>query len=356
MTEYERTPGLDPAAMREAEDLWNTRAKPPGSLGDIERIGVQLAGIAGFAPPPVPRRPAIVVFGGDHGVTQARVSQWPSEVTRLMASSMATGGAAISAFARIVGASLTVVDVGIAGPPVGHGVVDRRVRAGTANLVEGPAMTVDEALQAVQVGRAVTAELIDAGADLIVGGDMGIGNTTPSSILIALTLIGPPSGITPERPGALTASAVASAVTGPGAGLSDDARAHKRLIVERAVEQATELPDPWARLAAVGGLEIAALAGCYIEAALRRIPYVVDGVIALAALCVADSITPGIPRTALAGHRSTEPAASLALERFDLRPLLDLNLRLGEGTGAALAIPLVQAAAEALNAMDALPA
>jgi len=330
---------LDRNAMAAARERWDGRAKPPSSLGRLEALGVHLAGIAGRCPPPVPAHPAVVVFAADHGVVADGASAWPSEVTALMVANMADGGAAVCSFANVVGAALRVVDVGVAGD-VGAvpGVVHRKVRTGTASLARGPAMTVDEVRAALSVGVDLADSCIDTGADLLVAGEMGIGNTTPAACLIAVIC-----GATPDK------------VVGPGAGLPDDRLAHKAGLIASGIERAATIPEPIELLAEVGGLELAAIAGFYCRAAERRVPVVVDGVIALAALLVADRLQPGTAARSIAGHRSTEPAADLALTFLDTAPLLDLDLRLGEGTGAVLAIPLIQAAARALRDMADLP-
>lgn len=332
-------PPLDRAAMAAARARWDTRVKPPGSLGRVEDLGVHLAGVTGTCPPPVPTRPAVAVFAGDHGVVADGASAWPSAITGLMVETISSGRAAISAFAATVGATVVVVDVGVAAD-LGHlhGIRHARVRAGTASIARGPAMAVDEALAAVDAGRDVAGELVDGGADLLVGGEMGIGNTTPATALIC--------ALTGEDPAGLT---------GPGAGLPAGGLAHKQALVAAAVERVGGTTDAATVLAEVGGLEIAALAGFYASAADRRVPFVVDGVIALAALCVADGLHPGTAARAVAGHRSSEPAATAALAHLRLDPVLDLDLRLGEGTGACLAVPVVQAAAAALTSMGALP-
>lgn len=336
----EPVPGPDESAAAAARERWATRAKPPGSLGVLEDLGVHLAGLAGICPPPVPTQPAVVVFAGDHGVVADGASAWPAEVTVAMVASMAAGGAAINAFARTVGASVTVVDVGVAGAlPADLDVLDHRVRSGTGSIVQGPAMTHAEAATAVAVGAGLAEAQIAAGADCLVGGEMGIGNTTPSAALIAVA-----AGVAPE------------VVVGPGAGVPDRGIDHKRSLVAAAIERAGPPTGGFELLAELGGLEIAALCGFQIGAARARVPFVVDGVIALAAMCVADLLVPGTARLAIAGHRSSEPAASIALAHLGLEPLLDLGLRLGEGTGACLAVPLVAAAARALNDMADIPA
>lgn len=330
---------LDEAAMGAARRRWADRAKPPGSLGRLEDIAVEVAGITGTCPPAVPASPAVTVFAGDHGVVADGASAWPSEVTGLMVSTMAAGGAAVSAFAATVGASVTVVDVGVAGDaPAGGGVVHARVRAGTASIARGPAMTRAEALAALRVGAEQAQARVAAGADLLVGGDMGIGNTTPAAALVARCTGRPPGGL-----------------VGPGAGVPPEGLGTKLALVEAALARAAGVDDPVDVLAHLGGLELAALAGHHLGAAAAGVPAVVDGVIALAALCVAERIAPGTASRTIAGHRSTEPAATAALHHLGMTPLLELDLRLGEGTGACLAVPLVQAATRALRDMAALP-
>ncbi|HEX4901353.1 MAG TPA: nicotinate-nucleotide--dimethylbenzimidazole phosphoribosyltransferase [Acidimicrobiales bacterium] len=355
-------PADDPARAAGAggaAERWSTRAKPPGALGRVEDAAIRVAAITGRCPPAVPERPAVVVFAGDHGVVADGASAWPSEVTAAMVQAMAGGGAAVNAFAATVGATLTVVDVGVASPlpdlttsfrdapdvagDVSRGpervVLDRRVRAGTASIAREAAMTRAEAEAAVLAGASVADDVIEAGADLLVGGDMGIGNTTSSAALVAWATGTAPDGL-----------------VGLGAGLPADGLDRKRALVRAAVHRARDLDDPLDALAEIGGLEIAALAGLHLAAAARRLPTIVDGVIGAAALCVADAIAPGTAAHAIGGHRSVEPASAVALAHLGITPLLDLDLRLGEGTGACLAIPLVQAACRALRDMADLPA
>jgi len=330
-----RVPALDGAARDAAAARHEELTKPSGALGQLEALGIHLAAISGACPPPVPARPGVAVFAADHGVVAAGVTPWPQEITAAMVANFAAGGAAINVIARAVGASVHVVDVGVAGAvPSGTAVIDRKVRAGTANMADGPAMTLPEARAAVEVGVETARTLIAAGHDLLVTGDMGIGNTTPSAACIA----------------ALTGNA-AGAVTGRGTGIDDEMLAIKLGVVERALDRIAPIVDPLTILAEVGGLEIAALAGFCIAGAAARVPVLVDGVIACAALCVADALAPGTAARCIAGHRSVEPGASAALAHLGLQPLLDLDLRLGEGTGACLAVPLVRAAAAILGEM-----
>lgn len=325
--------------MEEARARWATRAMPPGALGRLQEVAVHLAGIAGVCPPPAPRRPMVVVFAGDHGVVADGASAWPSEITAAMVATVSSGRAAISVFAETVGADVVVVDVGVQTPldPI-PGVRTERVANGTASIAAGAAMTVDQAEDAVAVGIRIASEQMKTGADCLIGGDLGIGNTTAAAALI----------------GAFTGRS-AEEVTGTGAGVPAGGLDHKRRLVSIAIERAEACTEPLEVLATAGGLEIAALAGLYVAAAEHRVPFIVDGVIAGAALCAADALAPGTAARAIAGHRSSEPAASIVLDYLGLDPLLDLNLRLGEGTGACLAFPLVQAAALALTDMADLP-
>jgi nicotinate-nucleotide--dimethylbenzimidazole phosphoribosyltransferase len=326
---------LNETAMAEARHLHARLTKPAGSLGVLEEVGVQLAGIAGLCPPPLPDPAAVAVFAADHGVVAAGVTPWPQEVTAQMVANFCSGGAAINALARQVGARLVVVDVGVAGDVPSHpDLVVSKVRRGTADLSVGPAMSVDEARAAFDVGRRVAERLVDDGARLLATGEMGIGNTTPAAALVA-AFTGQP----------------AEECTGRGTGIDDDTLARKRAVVKSAVARARTSGDPWTVLAEVGGLEIAALAGFVVGGAAARVPVVVDGVIALAGVLAAEAIAPGSVRACIAGHRSTEPGAGVALDHLGLRPLLDLGFRLGEGTGACLATTLVQAAARVLREM-----
>lgn len=327
------SPSSDAAAAASAH--LDSLTKPVGSLGRLESLAVQLAGIAGVSPPPVPTQPAVAVFAGDHGVLAEGVTPWPQEVTGQMVANFCAGGAAINVLARQVGARVVVVDVGVAGPVVSYaGLIEARVAPGTANLADGPAMTPAQVASALDVGASVARTLIGDGADCLVTGDMGIGNTTPSAALIA----------------ALTGRPVVS-VTGRGTGIDDERLARKVAVIERAVARIAPSADPLTVLAEVGGLEIAALTGFIVAAASARVPVIVDGVIAGAALLVASRLDARVLPYVIAGHRSVEPGATAVLAELGLEPVLDLGLRLGEGTGACLAFPVVQAAALVLNEM-----
>ncbi|HEV2993716.1 MAG TPA: nicotinate-nucleotide--dimethylbenzimidazole phosphoribosyltransferase [Acidimicrobiia bacterium] len=326
---------VDDDAAAAARARQDQLTKPPGSLGRVEDLGVQLAAIAGRCPPPVPQRPVVAVFAADHGVVASGVTPWPQEVTAQMVANFVGGGAAINVFARQVGATVQVVDVGVAGDVSSlAGVEHRKVRAGTADLAHGPAMSVAEARAALDVGADLAARLLAAGHDLFATGDMGIGNTTASAAVIAASTRQP-----------------ADAVTGRGTGIDDAMLAHKTDVVAAATARVVDYLDPVSVIAEVGGLEIAALAGYIVGAAAGGCPVLIDGVIAAAALLLAERLAPGVASRCIAGHRSTEPGATVALRHLGLEPVLDLGLRLGEGTGACLAVPVVGAAARVLSEM-----
>jgi nicotinate-nucleotide--dimethylbenzimidazole phosphoribosyltransferase len=330
-----RVSPLDEEAASAARAHHDRLTKPAGSLGRLEDLGVQLAAIAGECPPPLPKPAAVAVFAGDHGVAASGVTPWPQEVTAQMVANFVTGGAAINAIARQVGASVHIVDVGVAADP-SHldAVIRRNVRRGTADLSIGPAMSVAEARAALDVGSSIAAELVAQGNRLLVMGDMGIGNTTPSAALIA----------------ALTGRE-GRAVTGRGTGIDDEMLALKTRIVEDAVGRTRGWLDPVSILSEVGGLEIAALAGFVVGGVAAGVPVLVDGVVTGAALLVAAALAPGTAARCVAGHRSSEPGAAAVLERLAMAPVLDFAMRLGEGTGGCLAIPVVQAAAGVLRDM-----
>ena len=321
---------IDEQAMADARQLHDRLTKPRGSLGRLEQLGIQLCGIAGTCPPPVPEPVTVAVFAGDHGVLAEGVTPWPQEVTAQMVANFCAGGAAVNVLARQVGANVVVVDVGVASElPDDPNLRKRKVRAATRNLAVEAAMTPQETAAAIDVGRETAASCVDAGARCLVTGDMGIGNTTASAALIA----------------AYTGLA-ARQVTGRGTGVDDETLARKVDVVERALRRATG--DP---LVEVGGLEIAALAGFITEGAARGMPVIVDGVIACAALLAAEERAPGTKASCIAGHLSTEPGAGAALGHLGLEPVLDLGLRLGEGTGALLAVHMVRAAALVMREM-----
>jgi nicotinate-nucleotide--dimethylbenzimidazole phosphoribosyltransferase len=323
----------DAAAEAEARDRLDRMTKPRGSLGRVEDLAVRLAGIAGQCPPPVPEPAAVAVFAGDHGVHAQGVSPWPQEVTAQMVGNFLAGGAVVNAFARQLGAEVQVVDVGVAAPldPV-PGLLPRRIAAGTADMTVGPALTRDQARRAVEAGIEVARDLVAAGNRCLVTGDMGIANTTAAAALICAVTGADPAG-----------------ATGRGTGIDDATLVRKTAVVRQAL--ALHTPDPTdglGLLAAFGGLEHAGIAGFVLGAAALRVPVLLDGVNAGAAALVASVLAPDAVAACVAGHRSAEPGHRIATAHLGLEPLLDLGMRLGEGTGALLALPVVQGAARAL--------
>ena len=340
-TTTEAIGALDEPAMAAARDLQSRLTKPAGSLGALEELSVRLAGLAGRCPPPVPEPAAVAIFAGDHGVHAQGVTPWPQEVTAQMIGNFLAGGAVVNAFARQAGASVTVVDVGVATPPLAGPagdagaprLVEANVRRGTRDMTVTAALTRDEALAAVETGIRVAGDLVDAGAGILLTGDMGIGNTTPAAALVAAF-----------------AGVDAAEATGRGTGVDDSTYRHKIEVVRAALRRHEPDPaDPLGVLAAVGGLEHAALAGLILGAAARRVPVLLDGVIAVSAALAAAAFAPHATGAMVAGHRSAEPGATVALRRLGLTPLIDLGLRLGEGTGALLALPVVTGAVRVLH-------
>jgi nicotinate-nucleotide--dimethylbenzimidazole phosphoribosyltransferase len=325
---------LDAKALGEAWERQKRMTKPAGSLGMLEIISAQLCGLSRACPPPVPEPAAVAVFAGDHGVHAQGVTPWPQEVTGQMVANFLGGGAVCNAFAAQVGAEVCVVDVGVAAELPGMpGLVPRKIRPGTADLTAGPAMTREEALRAIEAGIETARDLVTAGNKALLSGEMGIANTTASAALIAV--------FTDTDP---------AEVTGRGTGINDDMHARKVDVVRRALERHRPDPaDPVGVLAALSGLEHAALVGFILGGASLRTPVILDGVSAGAAALVARAIAPEALAACIAGHRSPEPGHAAALTKLGLRPLIDLDLRLGEGTGALLALPLVQSAARAMH-------
>jgi nicotinate-nucleotide--dimethylbenzimidazole phosphoribosyltransferase len=333
---------LDAGAMAEARAHQDRLTKPRGSLGVLEDVAVRLAGIAASCPPPLPTPAALAIFAADHGVHARGVSPWPQEVTAQMVANFAAGGAVANAFAAQVGASVTVVDVGVASDlPTTSAVISRKVAYGTADMSQGPAMTPEQAVEALTVGVQVARELVDAGNRCLITGDMGIANTTASAALVcAFTGMDPAS------------------VTGRGTGIDDGMYRHKIEVVRQAlrangISEGRAVPvgaeSALGTLTAVGGLEHAAIAGFVLGAAAARVPVILDGVIAGSAALVAAALAPDAIGHCVAGHRSAEPGHAAALAHLGLRPLVDLELRLGEGTGGLLAHPLVGAAARVMH-------
>jgi nicotinate-nucleotide--dimethylbenzimidazole phosphoribosyltransferase len=275
------------------------------------------------------------VFAGDHGVHAQGVTPWPQEVTASMIANFRAGGAAVNVLARQAGADVYVVDMGVAADLApGPDLLDHKIRPGTSDLATGPAMSRDEAVQGLLAGAAVAQQLVDEGYDCLLSGDMGIANTTPSAALVAAF-----TGSAPGR------------VTGRGTGVDDPTLARKVEVVSAALLERPPGDDPVETLASVGGFEHAGIAGFVLGAAARRTPVILDGVIAGAAALVAQALAPDALGYCFAGHRSVEPGHVVALDRLGLRPLVDLDLRLGEGTGAVLSFPLVEAAGAVLREM-----
>ncbi|WP_131787038.1 nicotinate-nucleotide--dimethylbenzimidazole phosphoribosyltransferase [Frankia symbiont of Coriaria ruscifolia] len=328
--------------------------KPPGALGRLEEISVWLAGVQGVCPPKPFQRIRAVIIAGDHGIARAGVSAFPPEVTAQMVANFAAGGAAVNVLARTVGASVRVVDLSVdadepAAPDGGGGEgegVDAgagaaasagryRVRRGSGRIDVEDALTADEAARAFDIGRAIADEEVDAGADLLVPGDMGIGNTTPSAAIVATLLDREPID-----------------TVGRGTGIDDTRWMIKTAAIRDAMRRGRPFAaDPLALLRVIGGADLTALTGLLVQAAVRRTPVVLDGVVICAAALVAEAYAPGSKAWWVAGTRSTEPAQKLTLTSLGVEPLLDLGLRLGEGSGALLAVNLLVAAQATLAEM-----
>jgi nicotinate-nucleotide--dimethylbenzimidazole phosphoribosyltransferase len=321
------------AAARARQDRLT---KPPGSLGRLEDLSVWVASCQGLCPPRQFQRPRVVVFAGDHGVTCAGVSAYPAEVTAQMVANFDAGGAAINVLAEAAGASVRVVDIAVdAAEPLSPSIGAHKVRRGSGNIVVEDALSADETAAAIQAGRQIADEEVDSGADLLIAGDMGIGNTTAAATLIA--------SLTNSEP---------VAVVGRGTGIDDAGWARKTAAIRDALYRARGLSaDPVGLLRVCGGADLAAMAGFCAQAAVRRTPVLLDGVVVTAAALVADRLAPGARQWWQAGHRSTEPAHALALRQLELEPIIDMRMRLGEGTGAAVALPVVRAAVATLASM-----
>jgi nicotinate-nucleotide--dimethylbenzimidazole phosphoribosyltransferase len=324
----------DPAVARKTQALLDNKTKPRGSLGRLEEIACRIAAARGVPVPELPVK-AVVVMAGDHGVAAEGVSAFPQEVTWQMVANFVRGGAAINVLARQAGAEVLVADLGVKQPVDLPGVRSARVGPGTGNIAREPAMTRAQAVRALEAGIAIADELAGRGVTLLATGEMGIANTTPASALAA------------HHTGAAPAE-----ITGRGTGVDDAGLARKRDAVRRALELHSRPGlDPVDALARLGGFEIAGLAGLVLGAAARRVPVVIDGFISSAAALAAVRIAPPAAPYLVAAHRSVEPGHRHVLAALDARPLLELELRLGEGTGAALAMHLVEAAIRILREM-----
>ena len=318
------------AAVARQEQL----TKPAGSLGRLEELGVWVAARQGACPPHPFARPRVVVFAGDHGVAGGGVSAYPSEVTGQMVTNFLTGGAAVNVLAAASGASVRVVDMAVDADTPSL-VSAHKVRRSSGSIDREDALSAAEVTAAVEAGRAIADEEVDGGADLLVAGDMGIGNTTPAAVLVAAL-----------------SSTEPVAVVGRGTGIDDTAWMRKTAAIRDALRRARAvLNDPMALLRTSSGADIAALTGFLAQASVRRTPVVLDGVVVGAAAMVAEELAPGARQWWLAGHRSVEPGARIVLDHLDLTPVLDLGMRLGEGSGALTALPVVTASVRLLADM-----
>jgi nicotinate-nucleotide--dimethylbenzimidazole phosphoribosyltransferase len=321
--------------MGAATSRWDTLTKPRGSLGRLEALACRVAGITGQERPRLAER-LVFVLAGDHGVTTEGVSAYPADVTAQMVYNFVRGGAAINVLARQVGARVIVVDMGVdAELPMLPGLVVKKVRRGTWNFARQAAMTPEEALVCVETGMALVEAEIMQRPSWVVTGDMGIGNTTASSAIIA-TMTGTP----------------VDRVTGRGTGVSGAALARKTAVIKEALDRhQPRADDALDVLSKVGGFEIGGLAGVILGAAERRCPVVLDGLIATAAALLAVGLVPAVRDYLIAGHRSIEPGHTVALQALGLEPVLDLEMRLGEGSGGVLALPVLEAACRLLDEM-----
>jgi nicotinate-nucleotide--dimethylbenzimidazole phosphoribosyltransferase len=325
---------LDEAAAAAAQAELDRKTKPRGSLGRLERLAVRLAAIRAESPPAT-LRPVVLVAAGDHGVVAEGVSAYPQEVTRQMLATFAAGDAAVCVLSRLAGAELVVADAGVVESLDHPSIRDLRLGSGTANAAEGPAMTREQAAESILRGAALARELVEDGATLLALGEMGIGNTTAAAAIAAVLLERDPAE-----------------VCGPGTGLDAAGVAHKAAVVRRMLHaNEPRAADPLGALAAVGGFELGVLAGAVLAGAGARAVLLLDGFISGAAALLAVRLAPAARGYLVAAHRSSEPGHHAVLEALGLEPLLDLDLRLGEGSGAALALPLVAAARSVLAEM-----
>ena len=336
MIDFADVPPLDGRAGAAARRRQDLLTKPSGALGRLEDLSVWVASCQGDCPPKQFERARIVVFAGDHGVASSGVSAYPSEVTAQMVTNIEAGGAAINTLAEAAGATVRVVDMAVdRDESPGDATTTHRVRRSSGNIATEDALHLDEAIAAIEAGRRIADDEVDAGADLLIVGDMGIGNTTAATTLIAALI-----GTEPV------------AAVGRGTGIDDAAWSRKTAAVRDALYRSRDRrDDPVALLAACGGADLAAMAGFCAQSAVRRTPLLLDGVVVTAAALVADRMAPGARAWWRAGHRSPEPAHSLALAELGLDPIVDLGLRLGEGTGAAVALPILRAAVSLLASM-----
>ena len=331
----EKIEPVDRELMKEAQKRLDSLTKPQGSLGRLEDLAKKVVGITGDKMPDLDEK-VVVVMAGDHGVVEEGVSAYPKEVTGQMVLNFIRGGAAINVLARHVGARVVVVDMGTAVDfEKDTGVINKKIGYGTKSFLKGSAMTRDEAIKSIESGIEVVEEIGKGKLDILATGDMGIGNTTPSSAIIAAF-----SGCDVRK------------VTGRGTGIDDEALGNKIKVIEAGI--VANVPDPEDAidvLSKVGGFEIGGLAGCVLAAAANRIPVIIDGFISTAGALIATELAPAAKDYIIASHVSQEIGHRLMLERMGLKPLLDLNFRLGEGTGAVLCMNLVEAGVKMLKEM-----
>lgn len=329
----------DPDAEAAARARQDTLTKPRGALGRLEDLSVWVASCQGQCPPRQFDRARVVVFAGDHGVARSGVSAYPPEVTAQMVANIGAGGAAINALADVAGVTVRVVDLAVDCDEHLIAASDKfsdKVRRGSGDIAVEDALTDEETARAIVAGQQIADDEVDAGADLLIAGDMGIGNTTPAAVLVA--------ALTNTEP---------VAVVGFGTGIDDAAWSRKTAAVRDALFRAQPLVgDPAALLRCCGGADFAAMAGFCAQAAVRRTPVLLDGMAVTAAALVAERLAPGARQWWQAGHRSTEPGHTLALAALELEPIVDLRMRLGEGTGAAVALPVLRAAIATLSSMS----
>ncbi|MBP7736112.1 MAG: nicotinate-nucleotide--dimethylbenzimidazole phosphoribosyltransferase [Spirochaetes bacterium] len=325
-------PDID--AMRMARERLDSLLKPPGSLGCLEDIAIKLAGITGTVGAPIGKK-TILVMAGDNGITEEKVSSFPREISTLVAETMVKGISGVSVLARHAGADLKVVDLGLEGDVKDSRVINRKIRRMTSNMARGAAMGHDEALRAIETGIEIANAAVDEGADILGTGEIGIGNTTTASAVLYAFGAG---GL--------------DEIVGRGAGLTDEGLSRKKEIIRRAVELNRPDPaDPVDVLSKVGGFDMAGLCGCYLAAAARRRPIVIDGFIAGAAAVAAVKMHPGARDFMITSHASAEPGVAAISRILELPPMLALDMRLGEGTGAALAFHVIEAAVKIINEM-----
>jgi nicotinate-nucleotide--dimethylbenzimidazole phosphoribosyltransferase len=325
---------LDQAMGEQVSAYIDTLTKPPGSLGRLEELAIHLAQITSDSFPCV-SPPGVIVMAGDHGIAAEGVSAFPQEVTGQMVYNFLNGGAAINVFSRQIGALFEIVDIGVAQDLEGENLLRRKIRYGTANFLKEDAMTTEEALQSIQVGVEMAEKMINKGAKCLILGEMGIANTTSSSAMLAV----------------LSGRDI-SALVGAGTGISSEKIRYKQSVIQSALEaRKPDSTDPIDVLAKVGGLEIGGMAGAMLGAAAQRVPILVDGFISSVAAVLASNICDTVKEYMIVGHQSHEPGHVIALEMLGKKPIIDLGLRLGEGSGAAVAFPILEAATRMVKEM-----